>query len=156
MTHSFHPQLNAINAATEAACLVLSVDETVKNPKVIRKFGLMTENLDDPVTIFTSVWLSLHDNDTCFCCSLRALKVMPLLWEEVEVEEEVATVVVEWGGDKRSNVLFSFRGILVCFQCILMNTCCYFFGLHFSTFAVCGFVNFELTDNLSLNFFVVF
>lgn len=27
-------QINAINAATEAACLVLSVDETVKNPKV--------------------------------------------------------------------------------------------------------------------------
>lgn len=29
-----HLQINAINAATEAACLVLSVDETVKNPKV--------------------------------------------------------------------------------------------------------------------------
>lgn len=28
-------QINAINAATEAACLILSVDETVKNPKVI-------------------------------------------------------------------------------------------------------------------------
>lgn len=28
-------QINAINAATEAACLVLSVDETVKNPKVM-------------------------------------------------------------------------------------------------------------------------
>lgn len=28
-------KINAINAATEAACLVLSVDETVKNPKVI-------------------------------------------------------------------------------------------------------------------------
>ena len=27
-------QINAINAATEAACLILSVDETVKNPKV--------------------------------------------------------------------------------------------------------------------------
>lgn len=26
-------KINAINAATEAACLVLSVDETVKNPK---------------------------------------------------------------------------------------------------------------------------
>ena len=30
-------KLNAINAATEAACLILSVDETVKNPKVIIK-----------------------------------------------------------------------------------------------------------------------
>lgn len=30
----FFWQINAINAATEAACLVLSVDETVKNPKV--------------------------------------------------------------------------------------------------------------------------
>lgn len=29
-------QINALNAATEAACLVLSVDETVKNPKVMR------------------------------------------------------------------------------------------------------------------------
>ncbi|GFY98881.1 TCP-1/cpn60 chaperonin family protein [Actinidia rufa] len=28
-------KINAINAATEAACLVLSVDETVKNPKVM-------------------------------------------------------------------------------------------------------------------------
>lgn len=28
-------QINAINAATEAACLILSVDEMVKNPKVI-------------------------------------------------------------------------------------------------------------------------
>lgn len=28
-------QINAINAATEAACLILSVDETVKNPKVV-------------------------------------------------------------------------------------------------------------------------
>jgi T-complex protein 1 subunit eta len=28
-------QINAINAATEAACLILSVDETVKNPKVM-------------------------------------------------------------------------------------------------------------------------
>ena len=27
-------QINAINAATEASCLILSVDETVKNPKV--------------------------------------------------------------------------------------------------------------------------
>ncbi|KAK7827871.1 t-complex protein 1 subunit eta [Quercus suber] len=27
-------QINAINKATEAACLILSVDETVKNPKV--------------------------------------------------------------------------------------------------------------------------
>jgi len=27
-------QINAINAATEAACLILSVDETIKNPKV--------------------------------------------------------------------------------------------------------------------------
>lgn len=26
-------KINAINAATEAACLILSVDETVKNPK---------------------------------------------------------------------------------------------------------------------------
>jgi T-complex protein 1 subunit eta len=26
-------QINAITAATEAACLVLSVDETIKNPK---------------------------------------------------------------------------------------------------------------------------
>lgn len=31
-------QINAINAATEAACLILSVDETVKNPKVILFF----------------------------------------------------------------------------------------------------------------------
>lgn len=30
-------QINAINAATEAACLILSVDETVKNPKVVCK-----------------------------------------------------------------------------------------------------------------------
>ncbi|XVF33852.1 hypothetical protein REPUB_Repub18cG0007400 [Reevesia pubescens] len=30
--------INAINAATEAACLILSVDETVKNPKVILLF----------------------------------------------------------------------------------------------------------------------
>jgi hypothetical protein len=30
----FFVQINAINAATEASCLVLSVDETVKNPKV--------------------------------------------------------------------------------------------------------------------------
>lgn len=30
----FWLQINAINAATEAACLILSVDETVKNPKV--------------------------------------------------------------------------------------------------------------------------
>ncbi|KZV54812.1 chaperonin family protein [Dorcoceras hygrometricum] len=29
-------KINAINAATEAACLILSVDETVKNPKVRR------------------------------------------------------------------------------------------------------------------------
>ena len=34
-TKSFVLQINAINAATEAACLILSVDETVKNPKVI-------------------------------------------------------------------------------------------------------------------------
>lgn len=27
-------QINAITAATEAACLILSVDETIKNPKV--------------------------------------------------------------------------------------------------------------------------
>jgi len=26
-------KINAINAATEAACLILSVDETIKNPK---------------------------------------------------------------------------------------------------------------------------
>lgn len=31
-------QINAINAATEAACLILSVDETVKNPKVYSYF----------------------------------------------------------------------------------------------------------------------
>ncbi|KAF9595218.1 hypothetical protein IFM89_037816 [Coptis chinensis] len=30
-------KINAINAATEAACLILSVDETVKNPKVSRR-----------------------------------------------------------------------------------------------------------------------
>lgn len=30
----FGLQINAINAATEAACLILSVDETIKNPKV--------------------------------------------------------------------------------------------------------------------------
>lgn len=34
MSIFLHMQINAINAATEAACLVLSVDETVKNPKV--------------------------------------------------------------------------------------------------------------------------
>lgn len=34
-TKFFVLQINAINAATEAACLILSVDETVKNPKVI-------------------------------------------------------------------------------------------------------------------------
>lgn len=28
------PQINALTAATEAACIVLSVDETIKNPKV--------------------------------------------------------------------------------------------------------------------------
>ena len=33
-------QINAINAATEAACLILSVDETVKNPKVCSYFFL--------------------------------------------------------------------------------------------------------------------
>lgn len=27
------PQINAITAAAEAACLILSVDETVRNPK---------------------------------------------------------------------------------------------------------------------------
>jgi T-complex protein 1 subunit eta len=31
-------QINAITAATEAACLVLSVDETIKNPKVKHSF----------------------------------------------------------------------------------------------------------------------
>ncbi|KAF9613004.1 hypothetical protein IFM89_004858, partial [Coptis chinensis] len=30
-------KINAINATTEAACLILSVDETVKNPKVSRR-----------------------------------------------------------------------------------------------------------------------
>jgi hypothetical protein len=34
LTPCFFVQINAINAATEAACLILSVDETVKNPKV--------------------------------------------------------------------------------------------------------------------------
>ena len=33
---SSYSQLNAINAATEAACLILSVDETIRNPKVSR------------------------------------------------------------------------------------------------------------------------
>lgn len=28
-----HVQLNAIHAAAEAACMIMSVDETVKNPK---------------------------------------------------------------------------------------------------------------------------
>jgi T-complex protein 1 subunit eta len=31
-------QMNTIRAATEAACLVLSVDETIKNPKVTNKW----------------------------------------------------------------------------------------------------------------------
>jgi T-complex protein 1 subunit eta len=31
-------QINNIRAATEAACLVLSVDETIKNPKVKNKW----------------------------------------------------------------------------------------------------------------------
>lgn len=35
-------QINAINAATEAACLILSVDETVKNPKVVWTLCLVT------------------------------------------------------------------------------------------------------------------
>lgn len=34
MLLAYLSQINAINAATEAACLILSVDETVKNPKV--------------------------------------------------------------------------------------------------------------------------
>ncbi|KAF8658799.1 hypothetical protein HU200_059286 [Digitaria exilis] len=34
-------KINAINAATEAACLILSVDETVKNPKVRKCAGRM-------------------------------------------------------------------------------------------------------------------
>lgn len=34
MSECIFLQINAINAATEAACLILSVDETVKNPKV--------------------------------------------------------------------------------------------------------------------------
>lgn len=36
LNRSFLLQINAINAATEAACLILSVDETVKNPKVYK------------------------------------------------------------------------------------------------------------------------
>ena len=35
LTSKMNLQINAINAATEAACLILSVDETVKNPKVM-------------------------------------------------------------------------------------------------------------------------
>ena len=39
-------QINAINAATEAACLILSVDETVKNPKV-KKWNIILSSLDN-------------------------------------------------------------------------------------------------------------
>jgi hypothetical protein len=40
-------QINITRAATEAACLVLSVDETIKNPKVKNKwffFGFKFEH----------------------------------------------------------------------------------------------------------------
>lgn len=39
-------QINAITAAKEAACLILSVDETVKNPKVTAVIPLVTISLN--------------------------------------------------------------------------------------------------------------
>lgn len=41
--------MNAINAATEAACLILSVDETVKNPKVMPSTNNVKDEKISPV-----------------------------------------------------------------------------------------------------------
>lgn len=35
-------QINALTAATEAACVVLSVDETIKNPKVFHALSILS------------------------------------------------------------------------------------------------------------------
>ena len=35
-------QINALTAATEAACVVLSVDETIKNPKVFHGLSILS------------------------------------------------------------------------------------------------------------------
>lgn len=48
-------QINAINAATEAACLVLSVDETVKNPKVMR-----TLSSEISTSLFISIFVDYY------------------------------------------------------------------------------------------------
>jgi len=63
-------QINNIRAATEAACLVLSVDETIKNPKVKNKwffFLALKLNiiativlLSIEVSVTVSVWWVLH------------------------------------------------------------------------------------------------
>lgn len=60
-------QINAINAATEAACLVLSVDETVKNPKVV--VFLFLKWLTELIVGFSFPFGDLFMNFHC-CCQL--------------------------------------------------------------------------------------
>jgi hypothetical protein len=45
-------QINAINAAAEAVCLILSVDETVKNPKVRKITKCLSRGTCHPLTSF--------------------------------------------------------------------------------------------------------
>jgi hypothetical protein len=66
---SWVAQINTIRAATEAACLVLSVDKTIKNPRVKNKWVFLALNLNIIATILllsievsvtVSVWWVLH------------------------------------------------------------------------------------------------
>ena len=62
-------QINAINAATEAACLILSVDETVKNPKVF--YVLFHVLLEETDALFG--YLSV---ETCSCNCIMSVCIL--------------------------------------------------------------------------------
>lgn len=101
-------QINAINAATEAACLVLSVDETVKNPKVISNFFVNVLKLKSPLNPWKSGCCSFHFHLKCGPHVLISIALWFLWIQSESAQGEAAASAM--GGRGRGGPAFRGRG----------------------------------------------